>query len=1494
MESLKDLAKKKALNIFSFIIFVTWIIACCILAGVFILIEIGESKSDIRCDAEFKDKDEKELIREKCFDKYQEEYSKLPVFGFVFINCFILAMVPIIYSLCLKSRVDKLETPNQNVEGQPQQSRVLFTAYCCQLAATIVLATVFIIVLQTRAFHASTNFPSHFECNLLKQGSNSSAFSSTNGSQAKTDIYPCRNRRATKKRYGSVALTIFNGIWAFLAFIELFWILSRARNDTQFMDDSQFYVDHLRSNREQEQSEEAVPLSAPRSTRDFGEVSARSLSLMRSERPPEQQPELQAEFYADHSRSNREQEQRQQQSEEAVLLPALRSTRDLREVGARSLPEQYVVIGLIPPTRSERTPEQQAEPNNSNLEQLSLVVVPLSSLRSTRDFEEVNARSLPEQQLLIEPTPLTRSERMPEQQGKLQTEFYADYLRCICEQEPRPQQSEEAVLLPESDLRSRRDSGEVSARSVPEQHPVIEPTPLTRSERTPEQQAELQAKLESLKDCIKKRTERLEDLNQLIRPRPGEGPKPKDLRLDQIFVKLVIHDRIANYDFPKDRREQLKVFPKPKPKLNQSKYVPWQEIIDGSNKHILLIGRPGIGKTMLSTKLLRGSAFNEFTHQNFDVAFLVKFRYYNSRKKYLDLRELLSRSETVSQNLDDEFWNYIITNPTKVLLIFDGIDEFNARSEISNNDSGFNDWEEEKMPLPCLYKKIASGKLLEGATVITTSRPTASSCVRQLSPDRVLEILGFTSEEVEAYVTSFTKEDQNPRAEKTAIWEHISTNINLFTLCYVPVNCFIICSCLSRLRSLGISLPTKLTKIYSVALKIFYFRHSDKYRLDEKTHDHLFLKPFHKLPTECKEEFQRLGKLAFDGIKEGRLLFTSEEVEGLEDCGLLHRLPDLPCQEGLDEDKAQYCFIHLTFQEFLAARHVVDTMTEAQALEQFITDHINEGSWQLVVQFVAGLLVDTDEVKQLQFSEILMKFLPMSTFEAESQLGLKDAQLRMTKKPTTFIGWPHGKSEKNLVVTICKFLYELDIKQQSLIKRKMKEISFDEVCFSDCNLVPADYAAILHLLENCDEKFMLSLQDNFMGDLSCMEIKKGIVKSNCKGLTLVHNHIREKGFEYLFDTLKLKNCNLTDLLLANNNVGDKEVELLSNAIKDGNCKLTRLNLEQGRIRAKGVEHLKDALKCENNNLTELNLAHNAIEEEGAKYLSDALKSENCKLTVLNLEHSHIRDKGAKHLSDALKDVKCKLSELNLRENFIREEGVKVLSDALKDKNCYLTALDLGHNYVKDTAVVLTVLHLNQNKIGDIGAKHLSDAIKDGNCKPTQLYPDNSNNIGVKGVEHLIDAPKYVNDYLAELTLADTNKGDKMAEYLSDALKCENCKLTVLNLSCNGVGDQGAEYLSVALKDGNCKLTVLNLSQNNVGDKGAEYLSDALKYENCKLTVLNLSCNGVGDQGAEYLRVALKDGNCKLAVLDLGSYSIGEEESKHHSDTSKDTNHKFPG
>ena len=1139
MEALKDLARKKALNIFSSLIFVIWIIACCLLGGGFFLIEISQSKSDISCDGEFKDKDEKELIREECFDKYEKEYNKFTLYGFVFINCFILAMVTIIYSLCLQSRVGELEIPNQNVEEQPQRSRVLFTAYCCQLAATIVLAAVFIIVLQ---IYASTDFPSNFECDPFEQGSNSSAFSSTNGSQAKTDIYPCRNRRATKKLRGSVALTVFNGILAFFAVIELVWIFSRARNGMQFMDDRQFYADHLRSNREQEQ------------------------------------------------------------------------------------PIQVEVI--------------------------------LSDRRSTQGFEAVNARSLLDQQ------------------------------------------------------------------------PLIEPTPLTPSERTPEQQAELQAKLESLKDCIRKGTEKLEDLNPPIRPRPGEGQKPKDLKLDQIFVKLVIHNRIANYDFPKDRREQLKVFPKPK--SNQSYFVPWKEIIDGYNKHILLVGRPGIGKTILSTKLLRGSAFNEFTRQNFDAAFLVKFRCYNSTKKYLDLRELLSRSETVRQDLDDEVWNYIITNPTKVLMIFDGIDEFNARSAISEDDSDFRDSDNDKMPLHRLYKKIASGKVLKGATVITTTRPTASSCVKKLEFNTVLEILGFTREEIEEYVKRFTAAGKNPEAEKKAIWEHISTNTNLFTLCYVPVNCFIICSCLSWFHSYHGELPTKLTEIYSTALKIFYFRHSDKFRMAKEAHDHLFLEPFNELPNECKNDFKRLGEIASLGIEEGRLLFTSEEVGGLKDCGLLHRLPDRLGEKGFNKGEPQYCFIHLTFQEFLTAKHLVDTETKAHELQQFITDHIYEGTWQLVLQFVAGLLANTDEAK-VKFCERLMEFLPTLTSAMVTELGREDVQPGMTRKSISDNIWPCRKIETDLAVTICKCLYELDVKEQISIPREMKKMC---VWLSDNTFAPADCTAILHFLKNFVEKFTLCVRCKSMSDFICMEIKKWIVESDFSG----------------------GDCKLEGLEIAYNNLGDEEAKLLSDAIIDGKCKLPKLYLRTNNIKEEGVKHLSAAIQDVNNNLTVLDLACNKIGDKGAKFLSDAIKYGHCKLTKLLLEFNNIKEEGAKHLRDALKDANNHLTLLDLASNSIKDKGAKCLSEALKDVHCELT-----------------VLNLARNNVGDEGAECLSNALRNVNCKLSKLSLE-GNRIREKGAKHLSGALKDAK--LTELYLKFNLINEREAKHLRDAYIDSHCEIII--------------------------------------------------------------------------------------------------------------------
>ena len=74
---------------------------------------------------------------------------------------------------------------------------------------------------------------------------------------------------------------------------------------------------------------------------------------------------------------------------------------------------------------------------------------------------------------------------------------------------------------------------------------------------------------------------------------------------------------------------------------------------------------------------------------------------------------------------------------------------------------------------------------------------------------------------------------------------------------------------------------------------MFYFSYDDdQYRHNKTEGQQYFLKPFKELPSSVQNVFTRLGKIAFDGIKKGRLIFESHDVNDLESNGLFHRLPD--------------------------------------------------------------------------------------------------------------------------------------------------------------------------------------------------------------------------------------------------------------------------------------------------------------------------------------------------------------------------------------------------------------------------------------------------------------------------------------------------------------------------------------------------------------------------------------------------------------------------
>ena len=454
---------------------------------------------------------------------------------------------------------------------------------------------------------------------------------------------------------------------------------------------------------------------------------------------------------------------------------------------------------------------------------------------------------------------------------------------------------------------------------------------------------------------------------------PGEGPR-RDLRLDEICTNLIVYEGRAEYDFSGDRVKQLNEYVKANECLRPT--LPG-DIFDRQEQKILVVGRPGIGKTVLSTKILRhwasDSLFNETqkSQMDFKVAFLVKLRMFNSRIKNLNLRELLDHSE-YSTVLSEELWDYICNNPERVLLIFDGFDEYSFRTKIDEDDSTYRNSAEERMPVHFLLKKIVSGKMLTGTTVLMTTGPNAVRCIRSVDFHKTVEILGFSAEQVNDYVQKFTKEEDKAETIK----QHITSNLNLVAFCYVPVNCFIICSCLLELLgNTGFtSLPTRLTEIYSIAVRMFYFSFDDdQYRHNKTEGQQFFLKPFKELPSSVQNVFTRLGKIAFDGIKKGRLIFESHEVNDLESNGLFHRLPDFR-DRPLAEGRAQYCFLHLTVQEFLAAKYLVDTLSSKQ-LRDFVSAHIQDGAWKVVMQFVAGLQAE----KEGQSTDIFSDLLPSKT-----------------------------------------------------------------------------------------------------------------------------------------------------------------------------------------------------------------------------------------------------------------------------------------------------------------------------------------------------------------------------------------------------------------------------------------------------------------------------------------------------------------------------------
>jgi hypothetical protein len=349
----------------------------------------------------------------------------------------------------------------------------------------------------------------------------------------------------------------------------------------------------------------------------------------------------------------------------------------------------------------------------------------------------------------------------------------------------------------------------------------------------------------------------------------------------------------------------------------------------------------------------------------------LKFRWFNFEElRNLFLKTFLRYGTGLSEETFESIFEEILKEPQKEILIFDGLDEFNGnirncleRSRMLPND-----------PNTCmsgmtLFIKLAYGNMLQGATVLVTSRPTADDFYSNLDFDRSVEIIGFTSDKIEEYVSRFC--DNTDRGDlKIKIWNHIKSSSDLLNLCYIPVNCFIVCvtlsGCLSDTGNDISAFPTTLTEFYQTAIDHFALKHN-------RNSDQ----------TSSNEMAMDLQKLAFRGVENGQLVFNKQLFdEEMKKSGLVNSLynPISPIQ-------TQFCFIHLTIQEFLAARHLTETLSPEE-MEKFISAHIESGEWQLVLQLIAGLLDEKVKMCGSDYDDCVLAFTKcLNLNDGEISLG---------------------------------------------------------------------------------------------------------------------------------------------------------------------------------------------------------------------------------------------------------------------------------------------------------------------------------------------------------------------------------------------------------------------------------------------------------------------------------------------------------------------------
>nr|XP_046194370.1 NLR family CARD domain-containing protein 3-like isoform X5 [Oncorhynchus gorbuscha] len=545
---------------------------------------------------------------------------------------------------------------------------------------------------------------------------------------------------------------------------------------------------------------------------------------------------------------------------------------------------------------------------------------------------------------------------------------------------------------------------------------------------------------------------------------------------------------------------------------------------------VLTKGVAGIGKTVSVQKFILDWAEGK-ANQDVQFVFSFPFRELNLMKedKHTFIELLNHFSMETKQSGISNYDKY------KVLFIFDGLDECRLPLDFQKNKICWDVTESTSVDV--LLTNLIKGNLLPSALLWITTRPAAANKIPSGCVDQVTEVRGFNDPQKEEYFRKrFSDEDLASR-----IISHIKTSRSLHIMCHIPVFCWISATVLEHmLKHKREEMPKTLTEMYTHLVVFHTKQKNEKYLGKEETGPHW-----------NKESILSLGKLAFQQLVKGNLIFYEEDLKeaGIDVneasiySGLCTQIFKEEC--GLYQDKV-YCFVHLSIQEFLAAVYVFLSFINNN---ENLMDKLRTTSWNFSVRTkqrrkvtVYKSAVDKALQSETGNLDLFLRFLLGLSLESNQKhlRGLLTQTRSSSQSHEETVKYIKEKIRENpspeRSINLFHCLNEL--KDHSLVEEIQSYLRSGSL--SEPNLSPAQWSALVFVLltsekelDVFDLKKYSRSEEGLLRLLPVVKASRAALLSGC-GVT-------EEGCASLVSALRSNPSHLRELDLSNNDLKDSGV-----------------------------------------------------------------------------------------------------------------------------------------------------------------------------------------------------------------------------------------------------------------------------------------------------------------------------------------------------------------